>query len=677
MLSNKFKNTEEFVTKILPPTSEPRCIRSNLDEDRMTRKTKRPPCFFNDLDDTNKNLISVNAKIRDRTDDIIRKSTMIDDNLYNRATEGSKRIDLILRSDDLSNFNKHMMNTNTKMVDNKNKTADVLKQLNTNNVSINESSTLNRIQLAISKKVSEGIDRIISSTSGNMSELLRRKFKPEHADQIIDKLTLLIYDKISANIFGDTNDMVNNLIENNKLDKVIAMTIENAMREDKTFAPYMAGGNNDIKIGDFVYFKHRTNNNIADLCIDDPSQRELIIGGKVCNIDPLTNKVKINYLFTTNPNYNKRCSANYSYDKGISGLPKWYVDTGIDQSKKCGPGPFNNAGCMPNQWSSDKDIWVRQYVGDFNRDKNEMSCGVGPTITNDYPTEVNIANLSKSLEDLVNSCQKSKLSYNEPKGIPLPRPKYNPSQKFTLPMPKYDELPPPPPPQKTPEQIRREQMQKEAEAKIAQEEEAERKALADLQNQSRASGAPLDLTKRQASRIEMESGEQGTSTQKTRGSEDQKEPPKSFKINPNIFDKQVKRDELSLENRCIDSKKDDSKENRYLIDANNNRYRIIDGKVMQGPKNSNLKEADKMLPLPNPNINVLYLFRKEGEGGKGKVLAYGQDKKWYHFINVEKSMPGQESTFESKFVEIGQTELTEMYDGEIDPNGKCIVGNKI
>ena len=40
-------------------------------------------------------------------------------------------------------------------------------------------------------------------------------------------------------------------------------------------------------------------------------------------------------------------------------------------------------------------------------------------------------------------------------------------------------------------------------------------------------------------------------------------------------------------------------------------------------------------------------------------------------------MPGQDPTFEQKFVEIGQTELTEKYDGEINPTGSCVTGNKV
>jgi hypothetical protein len=671
-LSNKFKNREEFVTRVLPPTSEPRCIRSNLDEERMNRKTARPPCFFNGLDDTNKDLISLNAKIRDRTDDIIRKSTMIDDNLYNRASEGSKKIDLILRSDDLSNFNKHMMDTNNKMADNKNKTTQILGKLNTKNVAIDETSTLNKIQLAVSKLVSQGIDRIISSSSENMAGLISRKFKPEHANEIINKLTVLIYDKISSNVFGDVNDMVNKIVENNKLDKVIAMSIENMMREDKAYATYMSGGNNNIKIGDFVYFKHRVNNNNADLCIDDASQREIIVGGKVCSINPLTNQAKINYLYTTNPNFNKRCSANYSYDKGVSGLPKWYVATGSDLSNKCGPSPFNDGACMPSQWSSDKDAWVRQYVGGFDRNKDQMSCGVGPTASNDYPSEVNINNLSKSLEDLVNSCKKAKLSYNEPRGIPLPKPKFNPSEKIMLPMPKLEEMPPPGPPKKTAEQIQREKMQQEAERKIAEEEAAEAKALADMNAQS--SGPGLDLNRRQASKIQLDNestSRQASQSQGNQGTKRGSEPPKSFKINQDIFKKTAKRDELSLENRCIDSTKDDNKENRYLVDSNGNRYRIIKGKVMQGPKNSNLQEADKMLPLPNPNTNVLYLFRKEGEGNMGKVLAYGEDRKWYQFIRDERD--GKQ-----KFMEITKFDMDSDENlADLDPKGTCVVGNTI
>jgi len=643
----------------------------------MTRRYERPPCFFNDLDDQNKQLIGLTANVRDRTDDIIRKSAMIDDNLYNRATEGSKKIDLILRSDDLNNFNKHMLDTTNKMTDNKNKTSEILSKLNTKNVTVDESSTLNKIQLAVSKLVSNGIDRIISSSSDNMATLISQKFKPEHANQIISKLTILIYDKINNNIFGDVNDMVNNLVENKKLDKVISMSIENIMREDKTYATYMSGGNNNIKIGDFVYFKHKVSTNNKDLWIDEPAQREIIVGGKVCNIDELTNKVKINYLYSTNPNFNKRASADprFSYDRGVSGLPKWYIATGNDLSMKCGPSPVKDGACKPSQWPADKDAWVRQYVGGFDRSKDEMSCGVGPSASNDYPNEVNIMNLSKSLEEVVNSCQ-SKMSYNPISATPLPKPKYNPSEQIMLPMPKLEDLPPPPP-RKTNEQIEREKMQEEAQRKIEEEEQAELRAM----KGSTSMTGPLDLQKRQINKIALENDTTGRqSNMRTDQNSSKAQAPQSFKINQSVFNQPKPRDENSAENRCINANTDDSKEDRYITNANGLRFRIVNGKIMLGTKNSTLQEADRVLSLPR-NVKPSYLFRKQGSD---TILAYA-DEKWFQYVSVTKmGANGRPALDDSgniitstQFEEISQTDLNEKYDGEINPTGSCVKGSKV
>jgi hypothetical protein len=669
-LSNKVKNKEEFVTKIYPTPSVPRCIRNNRDEENMERKSQRPPCFFNDIDNINKDLIGLNAKIRDRTDDIVRKSVMIDDNLLNRALDGSKKVDLILRSDDLANFNKHMLDTTNKMFSNKKEATKIISKLTTTNVSLDEAQTMNKIQLEVSKMVSNAIDRIVSSSSQNIGQSIQQKFTKNHANSIINKLSALIYDKINNNISGDVNDMVNKLVEKQKLDQVIVMSIENEMRNDKAFAPYMPGGNNNLKIGDYVYFKHTVSNNIPDLCIDEPSQREIILGGKICNLDPITNKAKINYLFVSNPNFNNRCSKNFAYDKGVSGLPKWYAPAGQDVRNKCGLTPFNDAACLPNQWPTDKDTWVSKYIGGFDRKKNEMLCGVGPTISNDYPSEVNIANLSKSLEDVVKSCKNNKLSVNQQKVIPLPKPQFNPSKKYELPMPKNQELPPPSS-GKTKQQIERERLMNENKKKLQEQQERERKELELLNKNNLQLDNTQNIQRRKGEQMQLNESpgrkQRQSQQQQVKKDEDVK---KSFKINQNLFNVQQKRDELILANRCIDATKDDSKEDRYLTDSNKNRYRIINGKIMMGRINSKMNEADKELKLPG-NIQVAYLYRKAGQGNLGKVLAYGKNKKWYHYAKDEK-------TEQFAFKEITKVELdSDDFTGELDPNGTCVVGNTI
>lgn len=664
-LSNKFMNREEFVVRVSPATSKERCIRSNLEEERMTRKKGRPPCFFNDLDDTNKDLMGLNAQIRDRTDDIIRKSTMIDDNLDNRATEGSKRVDILLRSDDLANFNKNILETSQTLGKNKNKVMRITSKLNTENVSIDQDRTLTEIQLRVSKLVTDAIDRIISSSSENLSSKMDSKFNETHAKKIIDKLTILIYDKINNNIVGEISDMVNNLVETEKLDKLITDVIENHIREDKEFKQYMPGGKSNIQHGDFVYFKHRVEQNIPGLCIDDDSQKEIILGGKVCAINPITNKVKINYLFTSNPNYNKRCAKQYSYDKGVSGLPKWYADTDKNLTKVCGPGPFKNAACKPEQWSSDRDNYIKQYVGGFDRNKNQMSCGVGPGIGNDFPTEINIANLSKSLEDVVKSCKNTKLLYNEPKAKPLPKPLYNPSVKYALPIPNFEDIPAPP--KKTEQQLQRERLQREAELKMAQDKERDSRLMDNLkQSDTSVTGLATNVQRRKAEQIAMDE------SPVTRPANVRQDRPTrtATSTQPTEFKRDIlptaapKRNELELVNRCIDANKDNNNANRYIVDSSKNRYMIKDGKIMKD---------DLELKLPG-NVAASYLYRKAGQGNMGTIFAYGKDKQWYHYVKDEQT--SDETVTRFKFKRVLANDL-ELYDGIIDPKGTCIVGNTI
>lgn len=664
-LSNKFMNREEFVVKVSPATSKERCIKSDLEEDRMTRKKAKPPCFFNDLDDTNKDLMGLNAQIRDRTDDIIRKSTMIDDNLHNRAQEGSKKIDIILRSDDLALFNKNIIETSQTLGKNRNTVTEIASKLNTKNVSIDQNRTLTQIQVAVSKLVTQAIDRIISTSSENLSNKIDSKFNDTHAKKIIDKLTILIYDKINNNIFGDISDMVNNLVEKEKLDKLITDVIENFIREDKDFKQYMPGGNNNIQLGDFVYFKHRLEQNIPGLCVDDETQREIILGGKVCAIDPISNKVKINYLFTSNPNYNKRCSKIYSYDKGVSGLPKWYADTDKNLTNMCGPGPFKNAACMPDQWSSDRDNYIKQYVGGFDRNNNEMSCGVGPSIGGDFPTEINIANLSKSLEDIVKSCNNAKLLYKQPKATPLPKPVYNPSVRYTLPIPKLEDMPALP--KKTVQQLQREQLQREAELKLARDQEADRLELEALRRaETGVSGLATNIQRRKAEQIALdESPVPRSATTRGTGQGIASSTATPEFVRDEIKRKEPKRDELSLENRCLDVNKDNNKPRRYIIDSSKNRYMIKDGKIMKD---------DLELKLPG-NVAVSYLYRKPARGNMGTIFAYGKDKQWYHYVKDEQTSDDTVSRF--KFKRVLADDLASLYDGIIDEKGTCIIGNTI
>ena len=668
-LSNKFMNREEWVNYVSPATSKERCIKSDEEEGRMTRKKSRPPCFFNDIDDTNKGLMGLNAQIRDRTDDIIRKSTMIDDNLHTRATEGSKRIDIILRSDDLANFNKNILETTQTLNKNRNTVTQIASKLNNKNVFIDQDRTLTEIQVKVSKLVTEAIDRIISSSSTDLSSQLDSKFKRTHAKQIIDKLTILIYDKINNNIVGDISDMVNNLVETEKLDKLITDVIENQIREDKDFKQYMPGGNSNIQHGDYVYFKHRVDQNIPGLCIDDDTQKEIILGGKVCAIDPISNKVKINYLFTSNPNYNKRCANQYSYDKGVSGLPKWYADTDKNLTNMCGPGPFKNAGCKPDQWSSARDNYIKQYVGGFDRNKNEMSCGVGPGIGGDFPTEINIANLSKSLEDVIKSCKNTKLLYKEPKAAPLPKPMYNSSVKYALPIPKLEDIPAPP--KKTEQQLQRERLQREAELKMARDQESDRLAIQDLrQADYTVSGLATNIQRRTAEQLALDEGPISRSTNVAPGASPTTSTTSTTSTAPPAFTRDklktaaAKRDELLLENRCIDGNKDNNNQNRYVVDSSKNRYMIKDGKIMKD---------DLELKLPG-NMTASYLFRKPGHGSMGTIFAYGTDKQWYHYVKDEKT--SDETVTRFKFTRVLADDL-QLYGGLIDPKGTCIVGNTV
>ena len=83
-----------------------------------------------------------------------------------------------------------------------------------------------------------------------------------------------------------------------------------------------------------------------------------------------------------------------------------------------------------------------------------------------------------------------------------------------------------------------------------------------------------------------------------------------------------------------------------------------------------MEEADKELKLPG-NIEAAYLYRKAGQGNLGKVLAYGKNKKWYHYVKDDNS--GQFAFKLLTQVDIDSDEFT----GELDPKGTCVVGNTI
>ena len=673
--SNIFKYKEKFVVRKMEKAKD-RCIRSALDENRMTRKmANTPACFFYDIDNENENILSISGEVRNRTDDIIRKSVVMTDTLDRQAKEGIKNIEIMLRSDELSNFNKNILETNKQLTDDKKKTTVILNRLNTKSIYLDESSTLNRVQLAIAKKISESIDRVVKNTTGNIGTALQNMFTSNHKETIMEKISALIYDKINDNLSGDINNMINNLVEKNNLDKVVTMQIQNTMLEDKAFSSYMKSGNTSIKIGDFVYFKHKLSQNNAELYADNETQREIIVGGKVCSIDPVSNMVKLNYLFTTNPNFNSR-ATQYKYDTGVNGLPKWYINTDTDLTDKCGAGPFKNAACNPNQWSSDRDDWVRQFVGGFDRSKNEMACGVGPRNTNDYPSTVNIAILSKDLQKLIDSCQTDKLQIKPNVGS-LPKPKYSPFENIRLPTPNYQDLPPPN--QVSKEQLDREKLIMEAEKKLAAEQEKKQKALL-----ARLESRKVKGIQRKKKVVDDDDDDE---PQKVPGMAVQPKKKPVQQIKPQLISGKLSgekakpvakplRNEEDLVNRCLNANKDDAGRNaqnnaRYITNSSGSRFRIVNGNIMMGPKNAKTfdEKTDMKLDLPK-GIKAQYLFRKQNV--KDKILAYGQDNKWYLYMRNPESG-------KSEFVYYTKTEIDDDKDllGEIDPNQNCVKGNNI
>jgi hypothetical protein len=451
---------------------------------------------------------------------------------------------------------------------------------------------------------------------------------------------------------ADINNAINQYIESKQLDKIISQSIQNIMLDDPTFSEYMRNnGKKNVKIGDFVYFKHKIDTDAPDICADNESQREIIVGGKVCGINPINNSVKVSYSYVMNPNYNKRCASigAANYDRGVAGLPKWYAGAGSDVSKVCGPGPEKNMACKPSQWSRDgnTDNWVRKYIGGFDISKDEMSCGIGPSYYN-LPQTVPIMALSKSLDDVVSSCA-ANLTADKPELEPLPRPKYNPQASQFLPVPKR--VPTPPKPKK--------------EFKVGGQS-----WTSDVDGVGFQSRGDVDLSK--LSELGKKTAEQLAKDQSQIGRTGPTEGPDVIKqrgprqeiqrvqIERPVQQKEKVRNDTLLENRCVNAEKDNNNPNRYIQNKTGKKFFIKNGMVFQ---------EDKQLKLPN-NVPVKYIYKKQS---KDTILAYGSDNNWYQF----KLFENPDGSTKQEFRKVDQTSLTEDYDGEIDPSGQCIPGNKV
>jgi len=167
---------------------------------------------------------------------------------------------------------------------------------------------------------------------------------------------------------------------------------------------------------ELVYFKYTVRSSGFDgtspyaLGYNGSTNKNLIIGGRICHINNIKKTVKLTYMVIYNPD-RRTISAGGShngssivqYDENVNGLPKWYAKTSPEKSRECYMNGFSDDfACKPSQWDESEDVWIRKYVTGFDRTSDKLMCGVGPSELN-LPPEIPMVSLSRNVQNLLNS----------------------------------------------------------------------------------------------------------------------------------------------------------------------------------------------------------------------------------------------------------------------------------
>jgi hypothetical protein len=378
------------------------------DSGPMDRPKNQPSCFYYDINLQNQQLYNALDKTATNLDKEINRSLTIDNKLSTIANDYNSKLNTLMLGPIVSGIKSNLSTAAALLssaIENNKINVNIEKIYN-----FNQSDMEKTVRLAIELYISDVINKLIKNANINFEESVARAITGNITNNITIPVLNQFLKKFNENSNKDILNTLRLVIQRMNVRENIQVILNNSINNDPQVSNLMKLANKiQINIGDFVYFKHKLETPINTLCADNNSQLDIIVGGKVCSVNNVNKTVRISYNYVMNPNKNERCNGNpntpagtiINYDNAPDGLPKWYPQaTGAD----CGLNAPANIACAPNQWPSNTDEWIKNWIGGFDRSTNQMSCGVSP-LGYKLPVDVPIVILTKNLQLLLTDCE--------------------------------------------------------------------------------------------------------------------------------------------------------------------------------------------------------------------------------------------------------------------------------
>lgn len=374
-------------------------------------RVDRPSCFFYDIDTQNEQLYAAADQTAQNLDTQVVRSMDLNKKFYDLANEYNQKLTTFMSGPIVNETRANMREASTLL-------SNALKSNSMDSdMSIYEFNEKDReaiIKSALATHITGVINELIKSSNIDFNAIVSNKLLAGNTrDRIVMQIMKLYFDRINQQGNQDIVGTLRSIIQSMDLNRNIPLLINNAIRANPALQRLEKLANDvNVNLGDFVYFRHKLSKAIPFLCADNQTQFEIIVGGKVCDINYVNNTVRISYLFVMNPNDNTRCDGTMTsapnnitridYSAGPEGFPKWYIPRKMGDD--CGPNAPANIACFPAQWDASNDSWVSQWIGGVDRPGNKMQCGVSPK-EYDLPVNVPFGILSKNLNRLVQECK--------------------------------------------------------------------------------------------------------------------------------------------------------------------------------------------------------------------------------------------------------------------------------
>jgi len=366
-------------------------------------------CFANDLTSTNKNIYNMLDTVAVKVDNEFERSRKIDNNLYNMANYNHNKLNSLMRGQVVTGIADNLRAGITSI---KSDDFSINPLSYQSQYFVNTGEITREIKQAIDEKVTNLITNLLGGDL-QASVSVSSAFKASKRDTI-NVLTKKLINYYQTTAPGDIVKAIqDNVQQNANLDDNIKRDLNIRIRSDPEIQAYLRlGASDDFQEGAFVFFRHVLSKNVPTIGACDDTSREIIVGGRICDVSKPDSMVKINYSYILNPHKSTSgCETDTDnssvYTSTNATYPQWLFQP-KDQSNVndiyCQSPAFAQVACGPSQWDSSKDKFYFKYIGTFNRDKNTLGCGESPTEL-DLPERVPMSVLSLNVNKLISKCK--------------------------------------------------------------------------------------------------------------------------------------------------------------------------------------------------------------------------------------------------------------------------------